>query len=114
MSLPNHQQHQHPYTSYTSSSLLNSPLTSPKSIENQSSEAKASSSLRTVSVWELFEKEKINISTGSAELDLLLGGKGLEEGRLTEVCGLPGMGKTQLAQVVVDVFFSFYKMQRIL
>merc|ERR1711991_270537 len=38
------------------------------------------------------------------ELDRILGGNGILCGRLTEICGVPGIGKTQLAmQLAVDV-----------
>ena len=37
------------------------------------------------------------ITTGSSRLDGLLGGSGIQLNGITEVCGLPGIGKTQLA-----------------
>jgi len=44
------------------------------------------------------------IFTLSQDLDSLLGGNGLEIGALTEVCGVPGAGKTQLAiQIACNV-----------
>ena len=36
------------------------------------------------------------ISTGFPDLDEMLGGSGIRCGRLTEICGSPGLGKTQL------------------
>ena len=41
-------------------------------------------------------KEVFNITTGSKELDRLLGGKGLETKAITEVFGAYGSGKTQI------------------
>ena len=58
------------------------------------------------SVWDLLEREKppsVNshqtrgITTGSEAFDEILGGSGIPLSGITEVCGLPGIGKTQLA-----------------
>ena len=72
-----------------------SPLTSPK-FSSETYPQKPSH--MSVSALDLLESEssRVSISTGSRELDGLLGGSGLEGGRITEFCGLPGIGKTQL------------------
>jgi RAD51-like protein 2 len=44
----------------------------------------------------LLQTEQRNISTGSAEMDRLLGG-GIQLGTVTEICGMAGLGKTQLS-----------------
>jgi predicted ATP-dependent serine protease len=63
------------------------------------------------SAWDLLQKDSLNdsnaqnqslshntgITTGSACLDEILGGSGIELNGITEICGLPGIGKTQLA-----------------
>lgn len=45
---------------------------------------------------EIQTTEMFHVSTGSVAIDQLLGG-GIESGSLTEVCGAPHVGKTQLA-----------------
>ena len=43
------------------------------------------------------EKSWVSISTSSKALDsLFVGAHGVTPGKITEVCGLPGTGKTQL------------------
>jgi RAD51-like protein 2 len=44
----------------------------------------------------LLQTEQQHISTGSAEMDRLLGG-GIQLGTVTEVCGMAGLGKTQFS-----------------
>ncbi len=53
----------------------------------------------SVSALDLLQQttqESTQITTCSSQLDSLLGGWGLEGGQITEFCGLPGIGKTQL------------------
>lgn len=47
----------------------------------------------------LQQEEELNrrITTGIQQLDSLLGGSGIPCGQLVEICGEPGIGKTQLA-----------------
>ena len=57
------------------------------------------------SARDIFEKERARkvLVTFSMELDKLLGG-GIRTGQLTEFCGAPGIGKTQIAmQLAVNV-----------
>ncbi|KAI9096932.1 RAD51C protein [Phlyctochytrium arcticum] len=50
------------------------------------------------------ERTRHAISTSSQALDELLGGEGVPAGRVTEICGLPGLGKTQIGmQLCVNV-----------
>ncbi|XP_047443374.1 DNA repair protein RAD51 homolog 3 isoform X2 [Mugil cephalus] len=59
----------------------------------------------SLTALELLQKEEQlkSIVTFSSELDAALGG-GLAAGRTTEICGAPGVGKTQLClQLAVDV-----------
>ena len=50
------------------------------------------------------QEASTQITTCSSQLDALLGGWGLEGGQITEFCGLPGIGKTQLGmQLCVSV-----------
>ncbi|KAJ1969797.1 hypothetical protein IWQ62_000399 [Dispira parvispora] len=59
-----------------------------------------------VSASQLFQKEqqRIAIPTGSKALDQIFGSMGLEPGRLYELLGVPGVGKTQLGmQLCVNV-----------
>ncbi|KAJ3047057.1 DNA repair protein rad51c [Rhizophlyctis rosea] len=42
------------------------------------------------------ERQRPTISTSSSALDHMLGGYGVSAGRVTEFCGPPGVGKTQL------------------
>ncbi|TPX71167.1 hypothetical protein SpCBS45565_g01351 [Spizellomyces sp. 'palustris'] len=50
------------------------------------------------------ERRRLSISTFSKAFDSMLGGSGVPTGRVTEVCGAPGMGKTQLGmQLCVNV-----------
>lgn len=59
----------------------------------------------SLTALELLQKEEEfrSIVTFSAQLDRVLGG-GLPVGKTTEVCGVPGVGKTQLClQLAVDV-----------
>lgn len=53
-----------------------------------------------VSARLLFEAERaqVRIITFSSELDRLLGG-GIARGQVTEFCGAPGLGKTQIGCV---------------
>ncbi|KAI6648530.1 DNA repair protein RAD51-like protein 3-like isoform X1 [Oopsacas minuta] len=53
---------------------------------------------QSVSSLELFwrEQEHTGITTGSKELDEMLG-EGVPLGKMTEICGVPGIGKSQLA-----------------
>lgn len=51
------------------------------------------------------EESRGSIVTFCAKLDEMLGG-GLPLGKITEVCGAPGLGKTQLRQVVVQYLLS--------
>ncbi|KDD73877.1 hypothetical protein H632_c1764p0 [Helicosporidium sp. ATCC 50920] len=58
-----------------------------------------------VSARLLFEAERaqVRIITFSSELDRLLGG-GIARGQVTEFCGAPGLGKTQIGmQLAIDV-----------
>jgi RAD51-like protein 2 len=49
------------------------------------------------------ERQRTNIRTGAAQLDALLGG-GVSPAEVTEFCGVPGVGKTQLGmQLCVNV-----------
>ncbi len=50
-----------------------------------------------ISARQLYEREKQlrRIITFCAELDVVLGG-GVATGQITEFCGVPGVGKTQL------------------
>ncbi|XP_034027708.1 DNA repair protein RAD51 homolog 3 [Thalassophryne amazonica] len=60
---------------------------------------------RSMTALELLHKEEElrSIVTFSSALDAALGG-GLPVGKITEICGIPGVGKTQLClQVAVDV-----------
>lgn len=60
---------------------------------------------RIMSARDIFEKERTqkSIVTFSMELDKLLGG-GIRTGQITEFCGAPGVGKTQIAmQLAVNV-----------
>ncbi|GJJ79191.1 RAD51-like protein 2 [Entomortierella parvispora] len=55
--------------------------------------------LKSFTANENWEKEKswASITTSSKALDSLFGGsQGIIPGKITEICGLPGMGKTQL------------------
>eukprot|EP01112_Ceratiomyxa_fruticulosa_P017017 TRINITY_DN5231_c0_g1_i1.p1 TRINITY_DN5231_c0_g1~~TRINITY_DN5231_c0_g1_i1.p1 ORF type:complete len:180 (+),score=55.62 TRINITY_DN5231_c0_g1_i1:265-804(+) len=57
------------------------------------------------SAFELLQKENtLNpIITFSNDIDEMLGG-GIQRGKMTEFCGVPGIGKTQIAmQLAVDV-----------
>ena len=56
-------------------------------------------SLSGIDLWKL-ETQQTHISTGSTLLDQLLG-EGLEGGKVTEFCGLPGVGKTQLGYALI-------------
>jgi hypothetical protein len=60
------------------------------------------------SAWDLLIREQqqdtsistprnTGIATGSEAFDNILGGSGIPLGGITEICGLPGIGKTQLA-----------------
>ena len=59
---------------------------------------------QSCSVWTAVRKERMlqSISTLTRDFDNLLGG-GIEPRKLTEFCGAPGAGKTQLACVHVYV-----------
>ncbi|KAJ3261782.1 hypothetical protein HK103_004733 [Boothiomyces macroporosus] len=48
-----------------------------------------------LSAWSALQQDVLAISTGSAELDKILGG-GFKLGNVTEVVGLAGIGKTQI------------------
>jgi len=53
--------------------------------------------------WEQ-EKKLSPITTSSPAIDSLFGGaNGIPPGKITEICGLPGSGKTQLGYAT-DVF----------
>ncbi|RHZ79069.1 hypothetical protein Glove_152g20 [Diversispora epigaea] len=63
-----------------------------------------SEKISSVSVSEVVQKQKFQITTFSHGLDNLLGGKGVPLGQITEFCGVPGVGKTQLGiQLSVNV-----------
>ncbi|XP_076597094.1 DNA repair protein RAD51 homolog 3 [Chaetodon auriga] len=63
----------------------------------------ASASLTALELLQKEEEELRSIVTFSSQLDAALGG-GLPLGKTTEVCGAPGVGKTQLClQLAVDV-----------
>ena len=51
--------------------------------------------LKMVSSTTLLEQQQCYIPTSSAGFDSLFGG-GIPLGALTEVCGMPGLGKTQI------------------
>jgi RAD51-like protein 2 len=56
-----------------------------------------------VSALELLTQQKPSIFTFCEEMDQILGG-GIQLGSLTELCGLPGIGKTQIAsQLAINV-----------
>lgn len=42
------------------------------------------------------ERRRSSITTSCSAFDEMLGGAGVPAGRVTEICGAPGMGKTQL------------------
>ncbi|KAG0573909.1 hypothetical protein KC19_VG220600 [Ceratodon purpureus] len=58
----------------------------------------------STTAWDLLMKnERGRIETGSVEVDKILGG-GILSKELTEICGVPGVGKTQLSmQLAVNV-----------
>lgn len=58
-------------------------------------EGAASSSSTALELLQKEEEELRSIVTFSSQLDAALGG-GAPVGRVTEVCGVPGVGKTQL------------------
>ncbi len=58
----------------------------------------ASASLTALELLQKEEEELRSIVTFSSKLDAALGG-GLPVGKTTEVCGAPGIGKTQLWSV---------------
>lgn len=58
-------------------------------------EGAASSSSTALELLQTEEEELRTIVTFSSQLDAALGG-GAPVGRVTEVCGVPGVGKTQL------------------
>eukprot|EP00271_Cylindrocystis_brebissonii_P001866 TRINITY_DN12185_c0_g9_i1.p1 TRINITY_DN12185_c0_g9~~TRINITY_DN12185_c0_g9_i1.p1 ORF type:complete len:351 (+),score=56.76 TRINITY_DN12185_c0_g9_i1:174-1226(+) len=61
------------------------------------------------SAWELLEKEKARkkITTLCPEIDAILGG-GIAPRELTEICGVPGIGKTQFGiQLAMNVQIPF-------
>lgn len=58
-------------------------------------EGAASSSSTALELLQKEEEELRSIVTFSSRLDAALGG-GAPVGRVTEVCGVPGVGKTQL------------------
>ncbi|XP_073326450.1 DNA repair protein RAD51 homolog 3 [Pagrus major] len=63
----------------------------------------ASASLTALELLQKEEEELRSIVTFSSQLDAALGG-GLPVGKTTEICGAPGVGKTQLClQLAVDV-----------
>ncbi|TWW56050.1 DNA repair protein RAD51 homolog 3 [Takifugu flavidus] len=65
-------------------------------------EGAASSSSTALELLQKEEEELRSIVTFSSQLDAALGG-GAPVGRVTEVCGVPGVGKTQLClQLAVD------------
>nr|XP_020642618.1 DNA repair protein RAD51 homolog 3 [Pogona vitticeps] len=76
--------------------------------EQQSDGTKSSdelASVRKYTALELLEKEQVQgfVITFCSALDEILGG-GLQLTKITEICGAPGIGKTQLCmQLVVDV-----------
>lgn len=55
--------------------------------------------------WQLYERALADrpIVTMSQDVDRLLGG-GVRMGRVTDICGLAGAGKTQLACVMLLLF----------
>ncbi|CAG8511154.1 12227_t:CDS:10 [Acaulospora morrowiae] len=58
----------------------------------------------SVSVSEVAQKQKFMITTFCHGLDMLIGGRGIALGQITEFCGVPGVGKTQLGiQLSVNV-----------
>ncbi|KAI9143174.1 RAD51-like protein c-like protein [Paraphysoderma sedebokerense] len=64
-----------------------------------------SDSIKSISALEIFAQESSRkpVTTLCSKLDQLLGGGGVPIGKITEVCGLPGLGKTQLGmQVAVN------------
>ncbi|PIN80152.1 DNA repair and recombination protein RadA [Candidatus Woesearchaeota archaeon CG10_big_fil_rev_8_21_14_0_10_30_7] len=63
--------------------------------------ARSNMQMSFLSGAELLEKRKqvLNISTGSTEVDKLLGGKGIETATITEFFGKYGSGKSQFAHV---------------
>lgn len=68
-------------------------------------ESNKSSSANAQTAKQLLEQERTSkrIITFCAELDTILGG-GIPTGQITEFCGVPGIGKTQLGmQLAIDV-----------
>ncbi|CAG8470217.1 7193_t:CDS:10, partial [Acaulospora colombiana] len=58
----------------------------------------------SVSVTEVAQRQRIMITTFCHGLDTLIGGRGIALGQITEFCGVPGIGKTQLGiQLSVNV-----------
>ncbi|KAK9722098.1 hypothetical protein K7432_002945 [Basidiobolus ranarum] len=58
------------------------------------------------SATEALEREKTRcpISTGCSDLDEMFGSRGIMVGKITEFCGVPGIGKTQLGmQLALNV-----------
>lgn len=81
----------------TSSSPLTHPPQTPHSLSSSSSSSVSHPQLAGISALELLERERLegSIVTFSAGIDGMLGG-GVALGKLTEFCGAPGLGKTQI------------------
>ena len=66
---------------------------------------------QTISAYDLLQQEQAlgGIVTFCEQLDDMLGG-GVPMGKITEFCGAPGVGKTQIGYVVGgnDMFFIFF------
>ena len=54
----------------------------------------------------LSTESRLGITTMSAELNNLLNGNGIPLGKITEFCGVPGIGKTQLGSAFVSYFLQ--------
>ena len=69
---------------------------------------KESPQIRGKSALELLHKEAeiYPIITFNSEIDALLGG-GVPRGKITEFCGVPGVGKTQLGFFFLILFYFF-------
>ena len=46
------------------------------------------------------EENRLSITTFCEALDTLMGGTGIPNGKVTEICGIAGIGKTQLWCVI--------------
>ena len=77
-----------------------------ESLNNKSASAQQPFPFASVSALDLLQQAtqegSTQITTCSSQLDALLGGWGLEGGQITEFCGLPGIGKTQLGYATVS------------